>query len=105
VPEARAGRTVIVADRRRTATAARADVFLHDDPDRSFETLWALRALVKGVDLDPGRIPQPPGLASLRDVADRMMRARYGAFFFGPELGGARGGRRPSRRPWPLSAT
>ena len=60
VPEGRAGRTVIVADSRRTATAARADIFLPVDPDRAFETLWALRALVRGVDLDPARSSDSP---------------------------------------------
>jgi formylmethanofuran dehydrogenase subunit B len=89
VPEGRAGRTVIVADAHRTATAAQADVFLPIDPDRQFETLWALRALVKGIDRGGERAP---GEASLRDVADRMVRARYGAFFFGPGLGRALGG-------------
>jgi formylmethanofuran dehydrogenase subunit B len=89
VPEGRAGRTVIVADAHRTATAARADVFLPIDLDRQFETLWVLRALVKGIDRDGVRVPDE---ASLRALADRMARAQYGAFFFGPGLGRAPGG-------------
>ncbi|HEX8202058.1 MAG TPA: formylmethanofuran dehydrogenase subunit B [Isosphaeraceae bacterium] len=89
VPEGRAGRAVIVADAHHTATAARADLFVPIDPDRQFEALWALRALVRGADRDGGGVPAGP---SLRDVADRMVQARYGAFFFGPNLGRAPGG-------------
>ncbi|MBX6315046.1 MAG: formylmethanofuran dehydrogenase subunit B [Isosphaeraceae bacterium] len=94
VPEGRRGRTVLVADAHRTATAERADGFLPIEPDRQFEVLWTLRALVKGVPLDPERVRRATGfeIGPLRDWADRLARARYGAFFFGAELGRARGG-------------
>ena len=44
VPQGRAGRTVIVADGERTATADRADLFVPIAAERQFETLWTLRA-------------------------------------------------------------
>ncbi|MEO6811146.1 MAG: formylmethanofuran dehydrogenase subunit B [Isosphaeraceae bacterium] len=94
VPEGRAGRSVLVADASPTATAERADVFLQVQPDAQFETLHALRALIRQVPLDPRRAETSTGVLweQLRDWADRLTKARYGAFFFGDGLGKARGG-------------
>lgn len=86
VPEGRAGRTLLVADAAPTATATLADVFLPVAPETQFETLWALRALTIGVVLDPGRVERSTGLdlATLQAFADRLLGARYGAWFHGP---------------------
>src|SRR5262249_40963759 len=83
------GRTVLVADTRRTTTAERADHFLEVAPEAQLAALWALRALVKGIDLDPGQVERSSGVdfASLRDWAGRMTQARYGPFFYGEGLG------------------
>lgn len=94
VPEGRAGRTVIVIDAEPTATAERADVFIKLAREAQFETLWTLRARVKGVALDADRVAQATGLpiATLDDLVARLKGARYGAFFFGEGLGAERGG-------------
>lgn len=94
VPDGRAGRQILVADAAPTATAARADAVLQAQPDAQFETLHALRSLIRDVPLDPGRVENSTGIAweQLRDWADRLSNARYGAFFFGDSLGRARGG-------------
>ena len=94
VPQGRAGRTVIVADGARTATAARADLFVPIAAETQFETLWTLRALVGGVTLDPGRVQQTTGinLETLHALAERLIHARYGAWFYGPGLVQGRGG-------------
>lgn len=90
VPEGRAGRTVIVVDTRRTATADRADLFLLVEETAWFETLWTLRALVRGVPLDPARVQRSTGLnpAALQGLADRLKGAQYGAWFLGEPPGG-----------------
>jgi formylmethanofuran dehydrogenase subunit B len=45
VPDGRAGRTLVVADVRLTATSAAADLFLPVEPGRDFEVLWTHRAV------------------------------------------------------------
>src|SRR5688572_14822496 len=51
VPRGRADRTVIVIDSEATATSRLADVFLKIRPDSDFEVIWALRQLLRGIDL------------------------------------------------------
>lgn len=94
VPEGRAGRTVVVLDAERTASAERADLFVKLAPDAQFEALWTLRARLKGAILDPARVERATGLdlSTLDKLLHRLKSARYGAFFFGTELGGAPGG-------------
>lgn len=94
VPEGRAGRFVAVVDAERTATAERADRFLRLEPDRQLAALSALRAIVRGARLDPGRVEAASGVAfdELVGLAERLKSARYGAFFHGSGLGRAPGG-------------
>jgi formylmethanofuran dehydrogenase subunit B len=90
VPEGRAGRTIIVVDRGRTSTAEQADLFVPIDENRQFETLWTLRALVRGlpVDRETSRFLREsvPSLDELRALAQALGKAHYGAFFHGPLL-------------------
>jgi formylmethanofuran dehydrogenase subunit B len=57
-------------------------VFLKIRPDADFEVIWALRQLLRGIDLpasfDVGVPPQ-----QLQNLANRMTGCRYGAVFFG----------------------
>jgi formylmethanofuran dehydrogenase subunit B len=84
VPGGEADRTVIVVDGERTATADRADRFVRLDRSREFEVFWTLRAMVKGVELDPDRVRRSAGIepAELEALADELRGARYGALFF-----------------------
>ncbi len=91
VPEGRAGRTVVVADVRPTATSARADLFVPVEEGRDFEALWTLRSLVRGLAPAPGASPGAP-LPLLTDLARRMKACRFGVVFFG--LGLSRQGHR-----------
>ena len=68
VPEGRAGRTIIVVDRERTATAEQADLFVRLDEDREFETLWILR-------LGSGRSSRPGSVFCRRADRRRSRRA------------------------------
>jgi formylmethanofuran dehydrogenase subunit B len=82
VPLGRAGRTVVVADVQRTATAELADVFIPVEPGRDFEALWTLRALVRGIEVDADAEVGAP-LPLLRELAERMKACRCGVVFFG----------------------
>jgi formylmethanofuran dehydrogenase subunit B len=85
---ARAARTLIVVDERRTASAEEADAFVELDPAHDFEALWALRALVAGAPLDRDRARDLP-LDALGELAERLLGAGHVAFLHGAldELG------------------
>lgn len=91
VPSGRAGRSVIVVDSASTATSERADLFIRVESDRRGNLLRAIRGLIRGKALDPGRVERATGLpfAAIRDPADRLLAARYGAYFGGGEVGDA----------------
>jgi formylmethanofuran dehydrogenase subunit B len=91
VPEGRAGRFIVVADVRPTASTAAANLFLPIEQGRDFEALWTLRGLVRGVLPAAGTTTGAP-LDLLEDLAGRMKRCRFGIVFFG--LGLSRGGHR-----------
>jgi formylmethanofuran dehydrogenase subunit B len=92
VPNGRKSRYVVLVDVRRTPSARAADLFVQIKPCRDFEVLWALRSLVKGVDVDAG-IEAETGvpLATLQALAERMKRAKFGVLLFGMGLAMTRG--------------
>jgi formylmethanofuran dehydrogenase subunit B len=92
VPNGRKDRTVVLVDVRKSKSAPAADIFLQVKPRKDFETLWALRALVKGVSLDAS-IGDEVGvpLEKLQDLAERMKKCKFGVFFFGMGLSMTRG--------------
>jgi formylmethanofuran dehydrogenase subunit B len=92
VPNGRKDRYVVLVDVRRTPSARAADLFLQVKPCRDFEVLWALRALVKGVEV-AASIEAETGvpLTTLEALVERMKRARFGVFLFGMGLSMTRG--------------
>ncbi len=92
VPEGRKGRTVILVDVRRTPSARAADLFLQIRPGRDFEALWALQAVANGHTLNEESV-KGIGLTlrQLNDLAERMMRCRFGVLFIGQGLTQTRG--------------
>ncbi|MGH8710253.1 MAG: formylmethanofuran dehydrogenase subunit B [Burkholderiales bacterium] len=92
IPQGKKDRTVVLVDVRRSPSAAVADIFVQVKPQRDFEVLWALRALVKGRRVDPA-IEQVTGvpLATLEDLTQRMKNCRFGALLFGMGLTMTRG--------------
>jgi formylmethanofuran dehydrogenase subunit B len=82
VPRGRADRTVIVIDSEATATSLLADVFLKIRPDADFEVIWALRQLLRGINL-PASFDVGAPSQQLRELASRMADCRYGCVFFG----------------------
>ena len=86
IPEGRAGRTVIVVDQERTATASRLTSSWRSTRATSSRSSGYCVALVRGVALDAirGREIAGADLPRLRELGERLMAARYGAFFHGP---------------------
>lgn len=92
IPKGRKGRTVVLVDVRRSKSAPAADIFLQIKPRKDFEALWALRALVKGIELDDS-VEKETGipLAQLQDLAAKMKACKFGVLFFGMGLSMTRG--------------
>jgi formylmethanofuran dehydrogenase subunit B len=92
VPGGRKDRTVVLIDVRRTPSARAADIFLQIKPGKDFEVLWALQALVNGQKLDSASM-EGAGLSceQFSELADRMMRCKFGCIFVGQGLTQTRG--------------
>lgn len=93
VPNGRKDRTCVIVDVRKTKSAKTADIFLQIKPRRDFEALWTLRALAKGVELDPERVLEDTGveLSVFADLMEQMKAAKFGVIFFGMGLTMTRG--------------
>jgi formylmethanofuran dehydrogenase subunit B len=92
VPNGRKDRVVVLVDVRKTKSAKAADIFLQIKPRKDFEALWALRALVKGVEVGP-EVEEETGipLETLKDLAQRMKSCKFGVLLFGMGLSMTRG--------------
>jgi formylmethanofuran dehydrogenase subunit B len=92
VPNGRKDRTVVIVDVRKSKSVPAADIFLQIRPRKDFEALWALRAVVKGVQLEPS-VGDEVGipLDQLQDLANRMKACKFGILFFGMGLSMTRG--------------
>lgn len=75
-------RRVVLVDTEPNTTAAEVDQFLELTPENQFESLWILRALVKGVEV-PESASQRVPLKQLRELAAQMKACRCGVVFFG----------------------
>ena len=89
VPNGRQDRTVVIVDVYCSESVAEADFFLRIKPGMDFEALWALRALVQGLEIDAG-VECQTGLP-LKDLAQRMKTCKFGILFFGNGLWMPRG--------------
>src|SRR6185295_7708967 len=87
IPNGRKGRTMVLVDIRETPSARAADIFLQIKPGKDFELLTALRALVKGQRVNEELVAETGlTMAEVRDLVERMKRARFGVIFFGMGL-------------------
>jgi formylmethanofuran dehydrogenase subunit B len=92
VPNGRKGRTMVLVDIRETPSVKAADLFLQVRPNKDFELLTTLRALVKNQPVDQERAAETGlTLDQMQDLVDRMKRARFGVLFFGMGLSMTRG--------------
>lgn len=93
LPNGRKDRTCVIVDVRKTKSAKAADIFLQIKPRKDFEALWTLRALARGIEVDPKLTKQETGieLSVWQDLMDRMKAAKFGVIFFGMGLTMTRG--------------
>lgn len=92
LPNGRKDRTAVLIDVRKTKSAKAADIFLQIKPRSDFELAWAMRAIAKGVSVDPG-IEKTTGikLSVLEDVVAKMKASKFGVILFGMGLTMTRG--------------
>ena len=83
-------RTLIVIG---SAAALGADVVVAGVPGRDFELIAALRGVLRGLPTAPA-LAEAAGvpLETLTNLADRLKGCRYGAIYYGPQLGTGRDG-------------
>ncbi|MBI4006177.1 MAG: formylmethanofuran dehydrogenase subunit B [Gammaproteobacteria bacterium] len=92
IPNGKKDRTVVLVDVRKTPSTPVADIFLQVKPGKDFELLWALRALVKGRNIDPNiEVITGISLETMTDLVNKMKNCRYGVLFFGMGLTMTRG--------------
>ena len=92
VPNGRKGRTMVLVDIRETPSAKAADIFLQVKPNKDFEVLTTLRALIKDQPVNRAVVAET-GLTveQLQELVDLMKKCRFGVMFFGMGLSMTRG--------------
>jgi formylmethanofuran dehydrogenase subunit B len=76
------GRKLMFVDVRKTMSAEIADYFIQVEPNKDYELMQALRALVRDQELDVDKVAGVP-VEYLEEVADAMIRCEFGVIFFG----------------------
>jgi formylmethanofuran dehydrogenase subunit B len=76
------GRRLIVVDVRRTRSAEIADYFVQVEPNRDYELLQALRALIRDEELEVDTVAGVP-VKYLEEIADALIGCSFGVIFFG----------------------
>lgn len=79
------GRKLIVIDVRKSMSAEMADYFIQVEPNKDYELIQALRALVRDQELDVDKVAGVP-VEYLQEVADALVNAEFGVIFFGMGL-------------------
>lgn len=82
VPRGRADRHVILIDSEENESSRLADTFIKIRPDSDFDVIWALRQLLRDIDL-PDSFDIGVSHRELRQLARQLTECRYGAVFFG----------------------
>ena len=79
------GRKLVVIDVRKTMTAEVADYFIQVEPNKDYELMQALRALVRDQELDVEKVAGVP-IEYLEEIADALISCEFGVIFFGMGL-------------------
>ena len=79
------GRKLIVIDVRKSMTAEMADYFIQVEPNKDYELMQAMRAMVKDEDLDIDQVAGVP-MKYLKEVVDTLVNCKFGVVFFGMGL-------------------
>lgn len=83
--DGRNDRFVVVVDPRNTHTAQIADMWIQVNPNEDYELFNALRAVLRGVDLDEKEISGVPK-EQIEELVDIAKGCNYGVIFFGMGL-------------------
>lgn len=81
----REGRKLVVVDVRKTKSAEIADLFIQVEPNKDYELLQALRALIGNREIDIDKVAGIP-VGQLEEFADLMIACNFGILFFGVGL-------------------
>ncbi|UCF45140.1 MAG: molybdopterin-dependent oxidoreductase [Candidatus Bathyarchaeota archaeon] len=76
------GRKLIIVDVRKTMSAEIADYFIQVEPNKDYEVMEALRALIRDQELDVDKVAGIP-VEYLEEVGDAMVSCEFGVIFFG----------------------
>ncbi len=76
------GRKLVVVDVRRTRSAEVADYFIQVEPNKDYELLQALRALITDQEIDVDEVAGVP-TEYLEEIAEVMINCSFGVIFFG----------------------
>jgi formylmethanofuran dehydrogenase subunit B len=82
---AKGGRKLIVIDVRKSMSAEMADYFIQVEPNKDYELMQALRALIQDQELDVDQVAGVP-VEYLKEVADALVNCEFGVIFFGMGL-------------------
>jgi formylmethanofuran dehydrogenase subunit B len=93
LPRGREDRYCVVVDVSKTKSAEVADLFIPIKPGKDFEAFWVLRALAKGIELDPAESERATGvpLTTWQALMNRMRQAKYGVILYGTGSTASRG--------------
>ncbi len=83
--DGRNDRFIVVIDPRNTHTAQIADLFIQVNPSEDYELLNAIRAILRGVELDEKEI-SGVSMESIKELADKAKSCNFGVIFFGMGL-------------------
>ncbi|TET08141.1 MAG: formylmethanofuran dehydrogenase subunit B [Candidatus Thorarchaeota archaeon] len=83
-------RKIWVVDIRKTISAGVADRYIRIEPGTDLEVISALRALVRGKELDVDKVGGL-SVSDLKEIAEVMKGAKYGVLFFGLGLTQSKG--------------
>jgi formylmethanofuran dehydrogenase subunit B len=81
-PDGRGSRKIAHVDTRPDTGGLHPDLFVPLEPGMDFEALWTLRAMLRGLEIEPESIAGAP-LTALRSLADAMKASRFGVLFLG----------------------
>jgi formylmethanofuran dehydrogenase subunit B len=85
LPGGRSDRYCVVVDARESRSVREAaDQFISITDDGEFDALWTLRALARGIEVDPAAVESATGvpMATWQGLMDRMRVAKYGVLFY-----------------------
>ncbi|MFX0188132.1 MAG: formylmethanofuran dehydrogenase subunit B [Candidatus Hodarchaeota archaeon] len=83
--DGRNDRFIVVIDPRNTHTAQIADLFVQVNPSEDYELLNAIRAMLRGVELDEKEVAGVP-IENIKELVDIVKSCNFGVIFFGMGL-------------------